>query len=113
MDTRRLHDATGTICHAGACRDAQDHASPDSGTTDDHLITRFHHEALPSFEALFGHALRLTRNHHDAEDLYRDTLVKAYAAFHAFSPNTDFKAWACQIMTNTYVKRLPMKAHRA
>jgi RNA polymerase sigma-70 factor (ECF subfamily) len=77
--------------------------STNTDDTDDHLITRFHREALPWFDVLFRRAVQLTRNHRDAEDLFRETLVVAYAGFHALPPGTKFTTWVCQIMTNTYM----------
>src|SRR5689334_21212296 len=39
---------------------------------------RFEREVLPLRNSLYLHALRVTRNHEDAEDLVQDTLMKAY-----------------------------------
>jgi RNA polymerase sigma-70 factor, ECF subfamily len=59
--------------------------------------------ALPQIARLQRHALRLTRNHADAEDLLQDTMTKAYANFDSFRTGTDIVAWLHRIMTNTYI----------
>jgi RNA polymerase sigma-70 factor (ECF subfamily) len=41
----------------------------------------FERETLPLLEPLFRHALRITRNRPDAEELVQDTMMKAYAGF--------------------------------
>lgn len=59
--------------------------------------------ALPQITRLQRHALRLTRNHADAEDLLQDTMTKAYANFDSFRTGTDIVGWLHRIMTNTYI----------
>ena len=51
----------------------------------------------------YGAALRITRNRDDANDLVQDTLLRAYAAFETFTPDTNFRAWVLQILTNNYL----------
>jgi RNA polymerase sigma-70 factor, ECF subfamily len=53
--------------------------------------------------ALYGAALRLARDPDDAQDLAQDTLVRAYAAFDAFAPGSNFRAWLLRILTNCYI----------
>lgn len=64
---------------------------------------RFDREVTPLIVALHRRARRLTRNHTDAEDLVQDTLVKAYAGFHAFRPDSNLSAWLHRILLNTYI----------
>ena len=70
--------------------------------------------ALPQIARLQRHALRLTRNHADAEDLLQETMTKAYVNFDSFRTGTDIVAWLHRIMTNTYInsyrksQRLPL-----
>jgi RNA polymerase sigma-70 factor, ECF subfamily len=59
--------------------------------------------ALPQMARLRRHALRLTRNHADAEDLLQDTMTRAYAKFDYFRTGTDVVAWLHRIMTNIYI----------
>ena len=41
----------------------------------------FEREAIPHLPALYGAALRMTRNEKDAEDLVQETLLRAYRFF--------------------------------
>jgi RNA polymerase sigma-70 factor, ECF subfamily len=65
----------------------------------------FEAEALPHVDALYGTALRMTRNPRDAEDLIQDTLLRAYRFFHKFEQGTNCKAWLFKILTNTFINR--------
>jgi len=58
---------------------------------------------LPCLSQLHPAALRLTRNVSDAEDLVQETLAKAYAAFHQFSPGTNMRAWLHKILVTTFI----------
>jgi RNA polymerase sigma-70 factor (ECF subfamily) len=40
----------------------------------------------------------MTRNAHDAEDLVQDTLLRAYRAFHRYTPGTNIRAWLYTIL---------------
>jgi RNA polymerase sigma-70 factor, ECF subfamily len=73
---------------------------------------RFERDAMPLIDALYGAALRMTRNPADAEDLVQDTFARAYSAFHQFTPGTNLKAWLYRILTNTYINSY-RKAQRA
>ena len=68
-------------------------------------------EALPLLEPLFRHALRMTHNRSDAEELVQDTMMKAYAGFDSFRRGTNFRAWLYRILTNTYINNYRRK-HR-
>ena len=50
------------------------------------LSARFQSDVIPLLEPLYQHAMRMTRNHADAEDLVQETMVKAYAGFRTFEP---------------------------
>jgi RNA polymerase sigma-70 factor, ECF subfamily len=80
----------------GACAPDGDQA-PDG----DHA-SRFTAEAIPYMSRLYPAALRLTRNHCDAEDLIQETFAKAYVKFHQFSPGTNLKAWLYTILVRTF-----------
>jgi RNA polymerase sigma-70 factor (ECF subfamily) len=56
-------------------------------------------EVLPT---AYGYALRLTRNHADAEDLVQDTALRAFRAMHQFETGTYFKAWTFRILTRCF-----------
>jgi RNA polymerase sigma-70 factor (ECF subfamily) len=59
--------------------------------------------ALPLVEAMYGAALRLTKNPADAEDLLQETTLKAYQAFRQFEPGTNLRAWLYKILINTFI----------
>ena len=48
-------------------------------------------------------ALRLTRDHDDANDLLQDTLMKAFMNRDKYSDGTNLKAWLYTIMKNTFI----------
>jgi RNA polymerase sigma-70 factor (ECF subfamily) len=58
---------------------------------------------MPYLDQLYRAALRLTRNHADAEDLVQETSARAYAAFHQFQPGTNPSAWVHRILANTFI----------
>ena len=62
----------------------------------------FRAEVLTFVEALYGTALRLTRNRADAEDLVQDTLVKAFRFADRFEAGTNLRAWLYTILHNTW-----------
>jgi len=61
--------------------------------------------ALDFLDALYGAALRLTRNADRAQDLVQDTYLKAIRARGRFSPGTNLKAWLYTILHNTWRNR--------
>ncbi len=69
----------------------------------------FEATALPQLDALYGAALRLTRNAAEAEDLVQDAYVRAYRFWHTFKSGTSVRAWLFTILRNTFINRY----HRA
>ncbi len=65
---------------------------------------RFERQAEEIFPALFGTALRLTRDREDANDLAQEAIIRAYEAFDRFD-GRNFKAWMLRILTNLYINR--------
>lgn len=65
----------------------------------------FEREALSHMDALYGMALRLTRDEHEAEDLLQDALVKAYRFFDQFQQGSNAKAWLFKVLTSTFYNR--------
>jgi RNA polymerase sigma-70 factor (ECF subfamily) len=63
----------------------------------------FQRATAPLRDPLLRHALGLTRNRADAEDLVQDTLVKAYAAWPTFRQGSNLKAWLHRILINAYI----------
>jgi RNA polymerase sigma-70 factor (ECF subfamily) len=66
-------------------------------------VHRFEDEALVYADALYGSALRMTRNPADAEDLVQETYLRAFRAWDRFEPGTNLKAWLFKIMTNLFI----------
>lgn len=58
--------------------------------------------ASPVMDALYGTAMKLTRNEDIARDLVQDTYLKAFRYFDTFEAGTNFKAWMFRIMTRLY-----------
>ncbi|MGB6511397.1 sigma-70 family RNA polymerase sigma factor [Mycobacterium sp.] len=67
------------------------------------LSARFERDAVPLRGVLYRHAFRMSRNHADAEDLVQEAMMKAYAGFHAFRPDTNMQAWLLRILINSYI----------
>jgi RNA polymerase sigma-70 factor (ECF subfamily) len=63
-------------------------------------------------DALYGTALRLTRNPSDAEDLVQETYLKAHRFWDRYTPGTNCKAWLYRILTNTRINQY-VKASRS
>jgi RNA polymerase sigma-70 factor (ECF subfamily) len=80
--------------------------------TDAELAARFQRDAIPLIDQLFGGALRLTRDRHDAEDLLQETMLKAYAGFRSFHNGTNLKAWLYRILTNTWINNYRKQQRR-
>lgn len=51
-------------------------------------------------------ALQLTSNHHRAEDLFQETLLKARAKRDSDRPDTNPRAWLFTILLNTFFSDL-------
>jgi RNA polymerase sigma-70 factor (ECF subfamily) len=80
--------------------------------TDAALAARFRRDAIPLIDQLFGGALGMTRDRHDAEDLVQDTMLRAYAGFRSFRDGTNLKAWLYRILTNTWINTYRKKLRR-
>jgi len=62
--------------------------------------------ALPHMELVYRIARRLTRDHHEAEDLVQETYLKAYAAFGRFEMRQfGIRPWLLRILNNTFLNR--------
>ncbi|HUS61919.1 MAG TPA: sigma-70 family RNA polymerase sigma factor [Acidimicrobiales bacterium] len=72
----------------------------------------FAEQAMEHMPALYGAALRMTRNPADAEDIVQETYLKAYRAFHTFNQGTNLKAWLYRILTNTFINAYRAKKRR-
>jgi RNA polymerase sigma-70 factor (ECF subfamily) len=52
---------------------------------------------------LYGYALRLTRDRADADDLYQETLLRAFRAFARLDAAANHRAWLYKIATTAYL----------
>jgi RNA polymerase sigma-70 factor (ECF subfamily) len=64
-------------------------------------------------DALYGSAVRLTRDPDAAQDLIQDTYLKAYRARARFASGTNLKAWLYTILHNTWRNRRRDQARAA
>jgi len=64
---------------------------------------RFDAEAMIHLDALYGGALRLTKNAVEAEDLVQDTILRAWERWHQYQPGTNARAWLLRIQTHTFI----------
>src|SRR5262249_3497425 len=67
------------------------------------MTSEFEDMALSLFDALYELALWLAQNQAEAEDLVQETYYKALRGFSSFQRGTNFKAWMCQILRNTFL----------
>jgi RNA polymerase sigma-70 factor (ECF subfamily) len=75
------------------------HAPPfglPTALTFDDLVDR--HQA-----EIYRFAMQLTRNRADADDLYQETLIKAYRAFDRLDGAANYRAWLYKIASNTFL----------
>jgi len=77
-----------------------DGARVPASETEEERRQRFTDSAIPLLDTIYAGALRLTRNPVDAVDLVRETVLRAYNAFHQFEPGTSLKAWLYQRIAN-------------
>ena len=73
---------------------------------------QFSELAMPHMSALYGAALRMTRNPSDAEDLVQETFLRAFRGFGGFQEGTNLKAWLYRILTNTFINQYRAKKRR-
>ncbi len=81
-----------------------------SQSTTDPRMKAFREEALIHLDALYGVALRFTKNEQAAEDLVQDTCLKAYTHFDKYQRGTNCRAWLFKILTNTFINRYRKKS---
>jgi RNA polymerase sigma-70 factor (ECF subfamily) len=73
-------------------------------THDDEREAAFRTYVVPELEVLYGVAMRLTRDPHDAEDVVQETLLRAYRAIDRFDGQYP-RAWLLTILRNTNINR--------
>lgn len=65
----------------------------------------FEKEALLHMDAMYGLALRLTRDPRDAEDLVQEAYLRAFRFFDHWQPETHMRAWLFTILRNAFINR--------
>jgi RNA polymerase sigma-70 factor (ECF subfamily) len=71
----------------------------------------FEADAVPYMRALFGHAVNLSGNVADAEDLVSETFLNAYRAYGSFD-GENLKAWLFKILNNNWKNALRTRSRR-
>jgi RNA polymerase sigma-70 factor, ECF subfamily len=92
--------------HSPVAESACSTVDPDTharGADGGELSARYQSDVIPLREPLYRQAMRMTRNHADAEDLVQDTMMKAYAGLGTFKHETNLRGWLFRIMTNAYI----------
>lgn len=69
----------------------------------DNTLATFERLVLPHREALLGHALALTRNADEAEDLVQETTLRALRGFDTFRADGPMRAWLLAILRNLFI----------
>lgn len=72
----------------------------------------FEQQLLDTLDLGYGHALRLTRNRADAQDLVQDSAIRALRFHHTFKEGTNFRAWLLTIIRNTFINDYRRRARR-
>ncbi|MDQ3043530.1 MAG: RNA polymerase sigma factor [Chloroflexota bacterium] len=75
-----------------------DREAPDTpvSVSFDEILVRHNRE-------IYRYALHLTRNGADADDLYQETLLKAFRGFDRLDSSANYRAWLYRIATNTFL----------
>jgi RNA polymerase sigma-70 factor (ECF subfamily) len=63
-------------------------------------------------DALYGTAMRLTRNPDSAQDLVQETFLKAFKHYDSLRPDSNLKAWLTRVLTNTFINQYRRKQVR-
>lgn len=63
---------------------------------------RFEEQVSSHLKALYSTAFRLTRDHHDAEDLLQETCLKAYQKFAQLKDLARARGWLLRILIRTF-----------
>jgi RNA polymerase sigma-70 factor (ECF subfamily) len=61
---------------------------------------------LVNIDGLYSYAMVLTRNHAEAEDLVKETYVRAMRALSCLRPGSNLKAWLFTILRNIWLSQL-------
>jgi RNA polymerase sigma-70 factor (ECF subfamily) len=79
---------------------------------DEDLRTFFASSVQQNMDALYGVAVRLTRNGADAEDLVAESVARAWAAIDTLADRTRFRPWMFRILRNGFISAQRRRAVR-
>jgi len=65
----------------------------------------FTRSVRPELPRLRRAALRLTHERSAADDLVQETLIRAFRFWHAYTPDTNLRAWLLRIQRNAFVSQ--------
>ncbi len=65
----------------------------------------FEQEIHHLMDRLYGTALRLSRNPHDAEDIVAETVATAWKKLDQLTDNTCFEGWLFRILNHTFINQ--------
>ncbi len=74
---------------------------------------RFGSVATTNLDAMYRVALRMLRDHHEAEDAVQDALNKAWKNLGQFRADSELKPWLFKILTNTCLDQLRARSRWA
>lgn len=63
----------------------------------------FERMALPHIDALYGVAMRLTKESGEAENLVQDVFLRAFRFFDRYTMGTNIRAWLFRMLYNTFI----------
>lgn len=67
--------------------------------------------AAPTAPTIFRRALAITSNHHDAEDVLQETLLKGFTHISQFKGNSQLSTWLVRIGMNEAIMTLRKRRH--
>jgi RNA polymerase sigma-70 factor (ECF subfamily) len=84
-----------------------------SGTNKNSILQQkyldFNSSVLPHFAALKNYALRITNYSEESEDLFQETMLRAFRFFDSFEKGTNIIGWLYRIMFNTFINEYRKK----
>jgi len=63
----------------------------------------FEQIAVPHMDFIYNHALRLTCNIENANDLLQETFLRAFRFWDKFEKGTNVRGWLYRVMKNSYI----------
>jgi RNA polymerase sigma-70 factor (ECF subfamily) len=84
----------------------------DKQLADPDLSARFERDVIPLLDGFYRHALKLTHDHAEAEDLLQETAAKAFAGFDGFHDGTNVGGWLYRILLNSHISAYRKRQRR-